>query len=85
MNYDNAEPLQWGKNLGCDFVKRSCHEWMAKKEKAYVIQNYYALCIFTIYQGIFILQSKLTCYNIRGILRIFYLVEKHIFTRFATE
>ena len=48
MNYDNAEPLQWGKNLGCDFVKRSCHEWMAKKEKAYVIQNYYALCIFTI-------------------------------------
>ncbi|XP_013398644.1 leishmanolysin-like peptidase [Lingula anatina] len=28
VNYAMAEPLQWGKNLGCDFVKKSCMEWI---------------------------------------------------------
>jgi hypothetical protein len=29
-NYENAESLGWGKNLGCDFVKNSCLYWMEK-------------------------------------------------------
>lgn len=28
VDYDNAEELEWGKNLGCDFVKRSCLDWI---------------------------------------------------------
>ena len=28
-NYSMATPLTWGKNLGCDFVMRSCKEWIA--------------------------------------------------------
>lgn len=28
VNYNLAEDLEWGKNLGCDFVKKSCMEWM---------------------------------------------------------
>ncbi|CAH1774924.1 unnamed protein product, partial [Owenia fusiformis] len=31
-NYDMAEPLLWGKNLGCDFVKKSCLTWIEKKQ-----------------------------------------------------
>lgn len=27
-NYDMAEPLRWGKNLGCLFAKNSCKAWM---------------------------------------------------------
>lgn len=27
-NYDMAEPLIWGKNLGCVFAKNSCKAWM---------------------------------------------------------
>ncbi|XP_072173799.1 leishmanolysin-like peptidase [Diadema setosum] len=27
-NYDRADPLHWGRNLGCDFVKKSCKYWM---------------------------------------------------------
>lgn len=23
-----VEDLEWGKNFGCDFVKKSCMEWM---------------------------------------------------------
>ncbi|KAK6635611.1 hypothetical protein RUM44_000865 [Polyplax serrata] len=32
-NYSMAQPLSWGKNLGCDFVMRSCKEWMDKHRK----------------------------------------------------
>ncbi|XP_014674624.1 PREDICTED: leishmanolysin-like peptidase [Priapulus caudatus] len=28
VDYSMAQPLAWGRNLGCDFVKRSCKEWM---------------------------------------------------------
>ncbi|XP_070535465.1 leishmanolysin-like peptidase isoform X2 [Ptychodera flava] len=28
VNYDNAEPLIWGQNLGCDFAKKSCKYWI---------------------------------------------------------
>lgn len=28
VNYNLAEDLEWGKNLGCDFVNKSCMEWM---------------------------------------------------------
>ncbi|KAL4229393.1 hypothetical protein ACF0H5_012432 [Mactra antiquata] len=27
-NYNNAMELKWGKNLGCDFVTKSCYEWI---------------------------------------------------------
>ena len=27
-NMDMAQPLNWGKNLGCQFAQRSCMEWM---------------------------------------------------------
>ncbi|XP_064595242.1 leishmanolysin-like peptidase isoform X2 [Liolophura sinensis] len=33
VNYDNAEELLWGKNLGCDFVKKSCMEWMVRRKE----------------------------------------------------
>ena len=26
--YAMAEPLKWGKGLGCDFALKSCKEWM---------------------------------------------------------
>ncbi|KAH3704021.1 hypothetical protein DPMN_079076, partial [Dreissena polymorpha] len=28
INYKNAGILEWGQNLGCDFVMKSCYEWM---------------------------------------------------------
>lgn len=28
VNYDMAQPLRWGKNLGCIFAKNSCKAWM---------------------------------------------------------
>ena len=31
--YSLAEPLKWGKNLGCDFVLKSCKEWMDIKKQ----------------------------------------------------
>ena len=27
-NYELAQPLSWGRKLGCDFAMRSCKEWM---------------------------------------------------------
>ncbi|XP_018900151.2 leishmanolysin-like peptidase [Bemisia tabaci] len=30
-NYSMAQPLAWGKNLGCDFVMRSCKHWIDSK------------------------------------------------------
>uniref|UniRef100_A0A8D8WJ44 Leishmanolysin-like peptidase n=3 Tax=Cacopsylla melanoneura TaxID=428564 RepID=A0A8D8WJ44_9HEMI len=30
-NYSMAQPLAWGKNLGCEFVTRSCKHWMDSK------------------------------------------------------
>jgi len=31
VNYNNAMELEWGKNLGCDFVMKSCYEWIETK------------------------------------------------------
>ncbi|XP_048752274.1 leishmanolysin-like peptidase [Ostrea edulis] len=28
VNYNMAEDLEWGKNLGCNFVTKSCKDWM---------------------------------------------------------
>jgi leishmanolysin-like peptidase len=33
VNYRMAEDLDWGKNLGCMFVKRSCRTWMRTRLK----------------------------------------------------
>ncbi|KAJ6224326.1 hypothetical protein RDWZM_002871 [Blomia tropicalis] len=30
-NYSLAQPLEWGKNLGCDFAMKSCKEWIDLK------------------------------------------------------
>jgi leishmanolysin-like peptidase len=30
-NYSLAQDLSWGKNLGCDFVTKSCKQWMDMK------------------------------------------------------
>uniref|UniRef100_A0A8L8KUM5 Leishmanolysin-like peptidase n=1 Tax=Heligmosomoides polygyrus TaxID=6339 RepID=A0A8L8KUM5_HELPZ len=30
-NYEEAEELHWGRKLGCDFVKKSCGEWINSK------------------------------------------------------
>lgn len=30
-NYSLAQDLSWGKNLGCDFVMKSCKQWMDMK------------------------------------------------------
>lgn len=30
-NMEMAQPLSWGRNLGCDFAQRSCMEWMETK------------------------------------------------------
>ncbi|XP_074652767.1 leishmanolysin-like peptidase [Tubulanus polymorphus] len=32
-DYSQAQDLQWGKNLGCDFVKKSCLHWMDKQKR----------------------------------------------------
>ena len=40
-NYDNADELEWGRNLGCDFVKKSCFEWMATRQQRYSNQSFY--------------------------------------------
>ncbi|CAF0990282.1 unnamed protein product [Didymodactylos carnosus] len=31
VSYDQSKPLLWGKNSGCDFVKKSCKEWIDAK------------------------------------------------------
>ncbi|GMT17248.1 hypothetical protein PFISCL1PPCAC_8545, partial [Pristionchus fissidentatus] len=32
VNYSMAEDLHWGAGLGCDFVKKSCGEWIAARK-----------------------------------------------------
>ena len=34
-NYDMADPLSWGKGLGCDFVNKSCKYWMDTQKSRY--------------------------------------------------
>ncbi|XP_029646723.1 leishmanolysin-like peptidase [Octopus sinensis] len=33
VNYDNAKEYEWGKDLGCDFVKTNCYEWIKNKSE----------------------------------------------------
>ncbi|KAE9419426.1 hypothetical protein Angca_007570, partial [Angiostrongylus cantonensis] len=40
VNYDKAEQMLWGKDLGCDFAKKSCLTWMkANRENPYPFCN----------------------------------------------
>ncbi|XP_041371859.1 leishmanolysin-like peptidase [Gigantopelta aegis] len=32
-NYERAELYEWAKNLGCDFVRKSCYDWIEMKQK----------------------------------------------------
>ncbi|KAK6182580.1 hypothetical protein SNE40_010233 [Patella caerulea] len=32
-NYSQAGNYEWGKDLGCDFVKKSCFQWIEEKQK----------------------------------------------------
>ena len=36
-----AQPLNWGRNLGCEFAQRSCMEWMETKAAKFVYLNYF--------------------------------------------
>ncbi|CAF1298982.1 unnamed protein product [Rotaria sordida] len=43
VSYEYGKPLLWGRNLGCDFVKTSCKQWIdSKLEKK---QSPYPFCI----------------------------------------
>ncbi|KAK3597036.1 hypothetical protein CHS0354_022044 [Potamilus streckersoni] len=33
VNYNNSEELEWGDGLGCDFVKKSCFEWIETRQE----------------------------------------------------
>jgi leishmanolysin-like peptidase len=32
-NYDMAQPLKWGRSLGCDFAKKSCKDWIDLRKR----------------------------------------------------
>lgn len=34
-NYSMAQPMTWGKGLGCEFVMKSCKEWISSKSARY--------------------------------------------------
>jgi leishmanolysin-like peptidase len=34
-NYSMASPLSWGKNLGCNFVMKSCKDWIDTNDNKY--------------------------------------------------
>lgn len=34
VNYEMADPLRWGRNLGCLFTKNSCAAWMKAQKTA---------------------------------------------------
>lgn len=34
-NYDMSSDLTWGKNLGCDFVMKSCNSWITSRSSRY--------------------------------------------------
>lgn len=39
-NYSMAEPMSWGKGLGCDFVMNSCKEWIARSHRGLSIHPF---------------------------------------------
>ena len=40
-----AQPLNWGKNLGCAFAQRSCMEWMETKAARYFFLKSINVCL----------------------------------------
>lgn len=34
-NMEMAQPLNWGRHLGCQFAQRSCMEWMENRVAKY--------------------------------------------------
>ena len=40
-DYSQAQPLIWGKGLGCDFVLNSCRQWIETKQLQYKDIGYY--------------------------------------------
>jgi len=42
-NYSMAQPLSWGKALGCDFARKSCKEWMDNRLRLYVVVDLFTL------------------------------------------
>lgn len=39
-NYSLAQDLQWGAGLGCDFVKKSCGDWMNAQRSRCAVTTY---------------------------------------------
>ena len=37
VKYSNAGKLEWGRNLGCDFVMKSCYEWIETRLNRYEV------------------------------------------------
>ena len=35
VNYAMADTYQWGKDLGCDFVTKSCMHWMSQHRQRF--------------------------------------------------
>ncbi|XP_046331043.1 leishmanolysin-like peptidase [Haliotis rufescens] len=42
VKYENAGNFEWGKNLGCDFVQKSCYEWIEIKQQRH--ESIYPYC-----------------------------------------
>ena len=40
-----ADNLQWGKNMGCDFVKKSCLDWIDTADKRYIFPYNFAFLV----------------------------------------
>jgi len=36
VSYEYGKPLLWGRQLGCDFVKTSCKQWIDSKLEKFV-------------------------------------------------
>ena len=47
VNYNNAAELEWGRNLGCDFVKRSCYDWMQTRQSRLLVSLLWCLSGFS--------------------------------------
>ena len=39
VDYSKAEPLSWGRGLGCDFVTKSCKEWIDDRQERWVVET----------------------------------------------
>lgn len=67
-NYSMAEPMLWGKGLGCDFVMKSCKEWMSMKSAKYEYSSCYCLMFLLVVAEVFpfilfVIKSNVTHYK----------------------